>query len=226
MAATYYTESRVPRRSPPPTHKAQALPHDGFWPSQRPSTWRQGVLQNRDDARDDFLIGAAFRPQNLQPPSRVKIYYYFAHSSGPLPHRQAGCPRPRWSLPQGPPRQEAGSDARSPQVPVPVPAPALGRDWAGAAAVNYETRPQAETASACSTTGIWTTGGLARGYGGPACLGADGLEVPRRMGTSTQNVVFWLWAARCLSTARGDRQRNGQAIRRDCSPLLFRTGSW
>lgn len=45
----------------------------------------------------------------------------------------------------------------------------------------------------------------------PACLGADSSELPRRMRTSSQNVVFWLWVARCLSTARGDRQTGLQS---------------
>ncbi|KAF5124133.1 hypothetical protein E5D57_012058 [Metarhizium anisopliae] len=116
--------------------------------------------------------------------SRVKIYYYyrycyryyFAHTSGPLPHRQSGWPRPRWSLPQGP-WQEVGSDAGSPWVPV----PALGRDWAGAAAVDCETQPQAETASAFFHDGY-----------------LDGGRAGARLRWTSHQRVLVLTASKCL----------------------------
>lgn len=129
------------------------------------------MLQNRDDARDDFLIGAAFRPQNLQPPRESKYTAAAAATTtnlhiplGRFPTAKlAAHGRDGRSLKALGRRPVGTHAARSPLVPV----PALGRDWAGAAAVDCETRPQAETASAFSTTGIWTAGGLARGCGGP-----------------------------------------------------------
>lgn len=181
------------------------------------------MLQNRDDARDDFLIGAAFRPQNLQPPRESKYITTLhivplgrfptaklaAHgrdgrSLKALGRRPVGTHAAPWCQCQ---RSVAIGRAPLPSTvkpghrlrrPVPFPRRVFGRraGWR-AAAVDQS----------------------------PVCVGADSGELPRRIRTGSQNVVFWLWVARCLSTARGDRQRNGQASRRDCSPLLFRTGA-